>query len=360
MGDGVVAIPVSGNMKVGRRRPGAEESAPVSSPFLAGPENELVEAAVSAVLDGPSSRYNPLLFHGPTGTGKSHLTRGVAAAWRSRRQRVEYITAKDFARGLVEAHEAQAVDDWRERFRTADLLAIEALELLARHPAAQQEMIATLDVLLRDGGQVVATANVPPEQLRDLLPGLRSRLSSGLSVPLCPPGPATRMALLERIAARGEVPLDPSAAQLLADGLTGTVPEVIGALRQLELQAYVDGERIRLPAAKRFLAELGGAAPSLGEIAMATARHFSVARSDMRSPSRVRAVVTARDVAMYLSRQLTGKSLQQIGRYYGGRDHTTVLHGCRKIEQLVQQDPTIRDTVESLQKKWQHGGLAKP
>jgi len=361
VGKGVTAIPVSGDRKVGRQRRGADWDQPVAKPFLAGPENQLIEAAVCAVLEGPSSCYNPLLIYGPTGTGKSHLAHGLAAAWHDRRQRVECITATDFARGLADAYESQAVDDWRRRFRRVDLFVIEGLEQLADQAAAQEELISTLDSLLGEGSQVVATANSSARQLKGLLPGLQSRLSAGLVIPLAPPGPATRLVFLERLAAGGEVPLEKAAARALAEGFKGTMPELIGAVRQLELAAYVDGQQIGLTAAKRFLADRGGAAtPSLGEIAAATARCFGVSAGDMRSPSRARAVVTARNAAMYLGRLITGKSLQQIGRYFGGRDHTTVLHGCRKMEQLVKYDPAVQETVDSLLRRWPPGEHHSP
>jgi chromosomal replication initiator protein len=342
-------------MKGHRQRRGAGRKEPVPDAFLAGPENQLAEAAVRAVLDGPSPRYNPLVFYGNSGTGKSHLAHGLAAAWQARRprKRVEVTHAKDFARELLDAVEAQAVDDLRLRFRTADLVVFEQLELLAEHRAAQEELMATLDVLLADGRQVVGTANAAPGQLAALLPGLRSRLCAGLAVPLSPPGPAARSALLERLAAAQDIAIDASAVRLLAEGVAGTVPELLGVLRQLQFDALSDGTRIGAEQIRRFLAARGSSSPpSIAEIAAATARCFSVSVSDLRSPSRARAVVTARDVAMYVARQLTGESLQRIGRHFGGRDHTTVLHGCRKVELLTDRDPAIRESVETLLRKW--------
>jgi len=355
VGEGVAAIPISGRTKGQHRRRGAGRREPVPDAFLAGPENRLAEAAVRAVLDGPSPRYNPLVFYGNTGTGKSHLAHGLAAKWQARRprKRVEVTHAKDFARELLDAIEAQAVDDLRLRFRTADLVVFEQLELLAEHRTAQEELMATLDVLLAEGRQVVGTAHAGPGQLTGLLPGLRSRLCAGLAVPLSPPGPAARAALLERLAAEQDVAVDASVVRLLAEGVAGTVPELVGALRQLQFEASSDGGRISAEQVRRFLTARGSSSPpSMAEIAAATARSFSVTVSAMRSPSRARAVVTARDVAMYVARQLTGESLQRIGRHFGGRDHTTVLHGCRKVELLRDRDPAIRETVQTLLKKW--------
>jgi len=355
VGEGVAAIPIPGVMKGYRRRRGAGRKHPAPDGFLAGPENRLAEAAVRAVFDGPSPHYNPLVFYGKSGTGKSHLAQGLAAAWHARRprKRVEVTHAKDFARELLDAVEAQAVEDLRLRFRTADLVVFEQLDLLAEHRAAQEELIATLDVLLAEGRQVVGTASAAPGQLTGLLPGLRSRLCAGLTVPLAPPGPAARLALLERLAAEQDITIDAPAVRLLAEGVAGTVPELLGALRQLQFDASSDGGHVGAERVRRFLAGRGSSSPpSMAEIAAATARCFSVTVSDLRSPSRVQAVVTARDVAMYVVRQLTGETLQCIGRHFGGRDHTTVLHGCRKVELLTDRDPAIRETVQTLLKKW--------
>jgi len=354
--EGVAAIPIAGLMKGHRRQRGARRKGPVPDAFLAGPENRLAEAAVRAVLHSPSSRYNPLIFYGSSGTGKSHLALGLAAAWQARRprKRVEVTQAKNFARELLDAVEAQAVDDLRLRFRRADLVVFEQLERLAEHRPAQEELIVTLDALVSEGRQVVGTAHAAPGQLGSLLPGLRSRLCSGLAVPLSPPGPAARLALLEQFAAKQDVVLDALGVRLLAEGVAGTVPELLGALRQLQLDASTDGASIGTEAVQRFLAARDGAEPpTIAGVTAAAARAFSVTVSELKSPSRSRAVVTARDVAMYVARQLTGTSLQQIGRHFGGRDHTTVLHGCRKIELLRERDPAIRETVEALLKKWQ-------
>lgn len=355
VGQGVAVIPISGYTKGRRRGRGAGREEPVPDAFLAGPENQLIEMAVRAVLDGPSHRYNPLVFYGNSGTGKSHLAHGLAAAWQARRprKRVEVIHAKDFARELLDAVEAQAIDDLRLRFRTADLVVFEQLELLAEHRAAQEELMATLDVLCAEGRQVVGTAHAAPGQLTGLLPGLKSRLCAGLTVPLSPPGPAARAALIERLAAQLDLAIDTSAVRLLADGLTGTVPELLGTLRQLQFDALNDRKRIDTEGVRCFLANRNnGSPPSIAEIAATTARCFSVTVADLKSPNRGRAVVTARDVAMYVARQLTGQSLQQIGQHFGRRDHTTVLHGCRKVELLMDRDPAIRETVETLLNKW--------
>jgi chromosomal replication initiator protein len=331
-----------------------------SDQFVIGPENRLAGVAVQSILAGPPNGYNPVVFYGRSGVGKTHLAYGLASAWRAahRRRRVVYATAVDFARELADAIETQAVDEFRSKYRKAALLALEDLNGLTKGKSgklsAQDELVHTLDALIDGGGWVVVTAMVAPGALSGIAPTLQSRLLGGLTVPLWPPGPEARLLVLQNLAAGQQVHLPRSVAQLLADGLSLTVPELRGALLQLDMQARAQGHAIDLETAHRFLA--GRAArrlPPLKDIAAATARYFSLKLSDLRGPSRRRALVTARGAAMYLARSLTQHSLNQIGEYFGGRDHTTVMHGCHKTASLVKIDPAIRRAIEELQQQWQ-------
>jgi len=190
--------------------------------------------------------------------------------------------------------------------------------------------------------------------LPGIMPALQSRLTAGLTIPLAPPGAETRLAVLQQLAALRNADLPEPVAQALAEGLTGTVSELVGALLHLMMKARLgdDQQPIDMPSAKQYLSMRSRKQrqPSLHEIALATARHFSLRLSDLRSPVRQRALVTARGVAVYLARHLTGESLQEIGRYFGGRDHTTVIHSCRRTEELFETDPAIREAINALQK----------
>jgi len=198
-----------------------------------------------------------------------------------------------------------------------------------------------------------------------LLPELRSRLTAGLTVPLSPPGLQTRQALLVTLAEQQAVKLSRGPARVLAEGLPVTVPELCGAMAQLAVAAQVaaqvdDRGVIDVDTARRYLADRkktdrpAHKAPTLPSIGSATARHFALRLSELRSSSRRRPVVTARGVAMYLARRLTGNSLQQIGRYFGDRDHTTVMHACHRTESLLSSDRVVQQAVEQLQEKWSH------
>ena len=262
MADGIIAIPLAGQPLAGEA--GFDDVRPLRTamvPYLAGPENRLLPPAVRGVLEARAATHNPLVFYGPTGTGKSHLARGLAAVWRERfpNQTVAYTNATDFARELADAIETQAVVDLRGRYRGVSLLVFEDVGRLAEKAAAQVELIHTLDAVLQEGGQVVVTASAPPAELKDLMPGLQSRLVGGLVLPLLPPGPGARLAILRQLAALREIALSDSAAQLLADGLSGTAPELLGALLQLHVPAHADGMPIDAAAVRSYLVGRNGA-----------------------------------------------------------------------------------------------------
>jgi chromosomal replication initiator protein len=354
MVDGVVDIPLPA-------RPtdtAADQSgAAAIGHFLVGPENRLVEVAVRSIVERQPNGYNPLVFYGPSGTGKSHLARGLANAWKARNRsgRVVYTTAADFHRELIEAIQTQAVDEFRAKHRGANLWVVEDLGLLATRKSdklsAQEELIHTFDALLADGRWVIVTASAVPSDLPGIVPALKSRLTGGLTVPLAPPGPEARLALLHQLAALRNIRLPESVARALAEGLSGTVPELSGMLGQLEGPLRQQHGRLDVSTARQYLALRDRAQqPSLHEIALATSRHFSLRLVDLRGSSRRRALVTARGVAVYLARQLTEESLQKIGAYFSGRDHTTVMHGCHKMEKLLRHDPAIQEAIKSLQK----------
>ncbi len=355
MEDGIVSIPLLGQpLSDGDSSTGKEGKSSLFREFLAGPENRLAAVAVQSILEAAEGVFSPLVFYGPSGTGKSHLALGLATAWtaRFRRRPAVYITGIDFARELADAIDTQAIDDFRDRFRRISLFVLDDLGHLTNKKTAQQELIGTLDVLEQRGGRVVITASRPPGQLAGLLRPLVGRLSSGLLVPLARPGADARLAIVRRLAVLRAIELDDAAIRAVAEAREATVPELFGTVLQLEMSSTVDGTEIDAALVRKYLAEISGTkTPSFHEIATATSRYFALKVSDLRSPSRRRTVVTARGVAMYLARTLTGKSLNEIGRYFGGRDHTTVSYGCSNIERLQETEPAIREAIAELHRR---------
>jgi chromosomal replication initiator protein len=341
----------------------AGEGVGLSSALIAGlvlgPENQMTHVALEAILGGGDHLFNPVVFHGPSGVGKSHLATGLVAAWKKRfRQRPAiYLPALDFARELADAFDAHAVDDFRERHGRAWLLVLDDLQLLAPRQAAQREVASLLDASLECGKRVVLTCSTAPEHLEGFLPSLLGRLVSGLCIQMVLPGVDTRRLLLDQFARQHEIPLDASVACLLARGLGTPAPGLCRALMELHVAANMVGEGITPQRAREYLA--ARAAPrraTLSQIARLTARHFSLKVADLRSASRRRAVVRARDVAMYLARTLTRSSLKEIGTYFDGRDHSTVSYGCWKTEKLLEADPAIHDAVRTLRRCLERDG----
>jgi chromosomal replication initiator protein len=281
------------------------------------------------------------------------LACGLADRWRERfpQSAVECLTAAEFARQYAAALDEGRLDTWREEIRKADLFVLEELGQLTGKQPAQLELVHTLDALLDREALFVITARTLPIHWTTLLPSLRSRLSAVLSIPLALPERGTRRAILTKLAEARRLPLSGKALDGLADGVTGGVPLLASAMLELELSARLDGEAIDTARVKRLVAERDtAAAPSLRDIARLTAKVFGLKLSDLKGPHRQRSLVAGRCVAMFLARELTSCSLGEIGEFFGGRDHTTVLHGCRRTDQLLKRDTALRQAVADVKK----------
>jgi len=354
--NGIIEIPLTGQPLIGNPDQHGDHNSRLCLPhFITGTENNLLATACQSLLDHRTGKYNPLVLYGTKAVGKTHLARGMASLWIKRylNRRVIYTTALDFVRQLADAVETQAVDDLRTRFRKLRLLVIEDIDRLGGKQMAQVEVVYTLDTLIGAGQQVMVTASDTPSLLPGIMPQLLSRLAGGLTVRVSPPSSATGAAILHRLAELRELSLSKPVARVLAEGLNANVPELDRVLGRLAVKARLQGGKITMEAARRHLTGGDSTLPGLRDIASATARYFSLKLSDLRSPSRRRVVVNARGVAMYLARALAGQSLEHIGQYFSGRDHSTVMHSCRKTESLLKTDPDIREAVKELRQKWQ-------
>lgn len=351
---GVVSIPLPSGHPRGTLPPvGAIGHNGSAYPFLVGPENRLVEVVARAVLeDQPTApRYNPLLVCAGPGLGKTHFVEGLAAAYRKHhgQRSVACAAGVDFAREFTDAIESQATDEFRQRYRGVSLLIIEDLTRLADKESVQWELLHTVDAVLASGGRVVVTASTRPSQWSRMLPGLQSRLASGLTVSFSPPGRDARLAILQQAGRQRGCLISDSVGTILADGLQATPAELVGVIAELRMMVEAENWTLDDDTARAYLARRQQTRQlDMAAIAGATARSFSLRVSQLRGRSRRREVVTARCVAMYLTRQLTQKTLNQIGQFFGGRDHTTVLYGCRRTEVLLQTEPTIQEIVQHV------------
>jgi chromosomal replication initiator protein len=316
-----------------------------------------------AARDDSVDSTGPLVLHGPAGTGKSHLCEALVAEWQRRLpdSPVAHLGSSEFAERFADAVDDDRIDAFRRQLREVDLFVLENVGKLTNKPTAQRELLYTLDALENRGARVVATFDAPPQRLDDFLPGLVSRLTAGVVVALVPPSVSSRRMILERLVTLRGVAIEPKAVELLAGDLEKTVPELRGILTTLSTlaaQELAEGVRGRSDASidaafvRRYLDQRSdAAAPALKAIAEQSARRYGLTVADLKSGSRRRTVVAARDAAIFLARRLTTKSLQDIGDFFGGRDHTTILHSCRKLEQSSETDPETREAIDAIRRK---------
>ena len=319
--------------------------------FTAGPENPLIATTVEAILAQTIANFNPLVFCGPSGIGKSHLALGILGEWKTRRPREATlsITAADFAREFHEAVETKMVTEFRTPFRDVSLLVVEDLHNLEKKPAAQQELLLTIDALLANGNQVVLTSRTIPDDLTGFPSRLKARLVGGLVLSLATPGIQVRTVIIRGLAQLRQMQLSEDVVACLAEGLAAPVPIILGALVHLQASQSLSESGIDTASVRDYLNQHHpGREPSIHDIALLTAKHFSLKLSELRSASRRRTIAAPRSVAMYLARKFTGNSYEQIGSYFGGRDHTTVSYGCRQTEGRLKTEPAVQQAVEEL------------
>lgn len=322
--------------------------------FIVGPENSLLSVVLDAILQDGSPHWNPIVLYGPIGIGKSHLASGVVLHFTrgEASPKALYQTATEFASDYQEAITRGRANAFLQKFEKLELWAIDDIEGIVDSPNIQDVICRLLDDCVARQARVIVTCRLIPQAYDNLSSALRSRLSGGLGVPIVLPAEDARQAICEQIALERGIALQPALVALLATKLVGGALELDGALVHLEATARAEDRPIQLEDVERYVAERASPPkPQLRQIANETAKHFDLKLSDLRGESRRQNVVTARGVAMHLARELTGRSLQQIGEYFGGRDHSTVLHACRKTTQRMERDPAAARAVAILRQK---------
>jgi chromosomal replication initiator protein len=331
--------------------------------FVVGPSNEFACAVARRVASWADGHFNPVVFHGPYGFGKTHLLH--ALAWEAMRnaptKRVVYLSAERFMSSFVRAIMERQTGSFKEELRSADLLLIDDIQFIAGKQSTQDEFFHTVASLMENDRRIVLTSDRPPGALTELDARLRSHLSAGLACGVEPADRALRLGILERklqalcahLGCRGT--LRPEVMTFLVDRFADSVREMEGALNILVAQAGSGVGSLSLDATQRILrTNLKGAGErrvTVDEIQKAAAEHFGLRQADLVSGTRTRAVARPRQAAMWLAKQLTTRSLPDIGRRFGGRDHTTVLHAVRRIESLKATDPQLARDLETLMGK---------
>lgn len=323
--------------------------------FVVGKPNEFAYAAAQRVADSDQVSFNPLFLYGGVGLGKTHLMHAIAHRLRERRadRRVIYMSAEKFMYSFVRALRHQDTISFKEQFRTVDVLMIDDVQFISGKDSTQEEFFHTFNALVDQGRQIVISADKSPNDLEEIGARLRSRMASGLVADIHPTTYELRLGILEAKADQMGVAVPVKVKEFLAHKITTNARELEGALTRLVAHAQLVGRELSLETAHEVLADLLRAYDrrvTIEEIQKKVAEHFQIRVADMHSARRARAVTRPRQVAMYLSKQLTSRSLPEIGRKFGGRDHTTVMHAVKKVEELIGQDPAFSEDVNLLRR----------
>ena len=328
--------------------------------FVVGKPNELAHAAARRVAEGGPVAFNPLFLYGGVGLGKTHLMH--AMAWEIRRSqpglRVLYVSAEQFMYRFVDALRNKQIMDFKQLFRSVDVLMVDDVQFIAGKESTQEEFFHTFNALVDQRKQIVISADRAPGEIKDLEDRITSRLQWGLVVDLHPTDYELRLGILQTKmdAFRADDPtvsVAPDVLEFLAHKITTNVRVLEGALTRLHAFASLVGREITLELAQDCLADILRVSErrvTIEEIQRKVAEHYNIRLSDMIGPKRVRTLARPRQVAMYLSKELTARSLPEIGRRFGGRDHTTIIHGVRKVEELVAADPQLAEDLRLLRR----------
>jgi chromosomal replication initiator protein len=344
----------------------ASESGPLGNPkltfdqFVIGDSNRLAHAAALTVAEMPAQAYNPLFICGPPGVGKTHLLSSIAnlLLLHNPDLTVRCTTGEAFTNEFLGALGAKSADSFKLRFRDVDVLLLDDVQFLERKTKTEEEFFHTFNALHDSGRQIVLTSDRPPHDLQALEDRLRERFEAGLVADITPPDLATRLAILRKRAQHDKIDIADSAAlTAIAERIRSNVRALEGALIRVVAFSSLTGRPLTADLAREVLDSLyprsatsPGCARTVPEILDAACEQFGLSSDELLSHARVARIARPRQVAMYLARELTGESLPAIGRQFGGRDHTTVLHAWRKTSARIATDDVTREAVENLRK----------
>ncbi|MFN7757928.1 MAG: chromosomal replication initiator protein DnaA, partial [Betaproteobacteria bacterium] len=322
--------------------------------FVTGKANQLARAAAMQVAENPGGSYNPLFLYGGVGLGKTHLVHAVGNAILTRKPdaRVRYIHAEQYVSDVVRAYQRKAFDDFKRYYHSLDLLLIDDIQFFGGKSRTQEEFFYAFESLVAGRKQIIITSDTYPKELKDIEDRLVSRFASGLTVAIEPPELEMRVAILLKKAESEGAQLGEDVAFFIAKNLRSNVRELEGALRKVLAFAQFHARTINTELAREALKDLLGA--STGQVTVeliqkTVADHYKIKVADMYSKRRPNNIAMPRQVAMYLAKELTQKSLPEIGELFGGRDHTTVLHAVRKIGKARHMDNELNHALHVLE-----------
>ena len=328
--------------------------------FIVGPSNKYAHAASIAVADNLGSLYNPLFIYGNSGLGKTHLLLaiGVYVQANNPRARIVYVKGDDFTNDLVHCIGIGAMEQFREKYRQADLLLMDDIQFIAGKQQTQEEFFHTFNALYEAEKQIVVTSDRPPMEMSRLEDRIRTRLEWGLLADVQPPDLETRMAITRNKAMQLGMVLPDDVVEYIAESITSNVRQIEGVVRKLTAYQNLMGEEITVTTVKRAIKDVikdGPYVPTADIIIGETARYFGLSEDIIRGQSRQKNIANARQVAMYLCRTLTSASLEDIGKQFENRNHATVLAAIRKVEDTMKNSPDmagiIRDITSNISSK---------
>ena len=321
--------------------------------FVVGSSNQFAQAACQAVGELPSRAYNPLFIYGGVGLGKTHLLHAIGhqIARLFPGMTILYLSSERFTNELINAIRYDRTAEFRAKYRTMDLLLMDDIQFISGKERTQEEFFHTFNDLYESRKQIVVSSDRSPKEIPEIEERLRSRFEWGLIADIGPPDFETRVAILKKKAGIERVRLADDVAYLIASRVKSNIRELEGSLTRIIAFCALTGRDMTLDLAQEVLAELWGTEEkviTIDHIQRKVSESFGVKFSDFKAKNRTRAVAFPRQIAMYLARQLTHASLAEIGRAFGGKDHTTVLHAVDKVQKLIEEDPKFRKTVDGL------------
>ena len=321
--------------------------------FVEGKSNQLAKAASMQVAENPGSAYNPLFFYGGVGLGKTHLMHAVGNMILQNKPdaRITYIHSERFVSHMVKALQHNAIDAFKQHYRSLDAILVDDIQFFAGKERSQEEFFHTFNALLEEGSQIILSCDRYPKEVEGLEERLRSRFGWGLPVCIEPPELETRVAILQKKAEEAKIELPSEVAFFIAKRIRSNIRELEGAFRRVMATANFTASPITLEFAKEALRDLIALQErtiTIDNIQKTVAEYYKIRTSDLHSNRRSRSITRPRQLAMALSKELTNHSLPEIGAAFGGRDHTTVLHGCRKIAELRESDNKINEDYKNM------------
>ena len=321
--------------------------------FVVGPSNRFAAAAGLAVAESPARAYNPLFIYGRVGLGKTHLIQAITHKLHQIHSGLKhcYMSSEKFTNELIDAIRHRSTTEFRKKYRNIDVLLIDDIQFIAGKESTQEEFFNTFNCLHDNRKQIIITSDRPPKEISNLEERLSSRFSWGLITDIQPPDFETRVAILRKKVENESVKVPHDVVHFIADQIKTNIRELEGAVIRVAAYSVLEDKPVSLELAKLILRDMVQETAkiiSVEAVQKMVSQHFNVAVSELSAQRRNKNIVLPRQIAMYLSRQLTNMSLPEIGQAFGGKDHTTVMHSCKKIEHEIDQNPKIRDAVRIL------------